>query len=126
MPRNRQRFQVLDGGRLFLHEPAERRVLALEGPGDERREAAGVFLDLAHDFQMVHALLDRLAAAEHHGGGGAHAQRVRRPMHVDPLLRAALQPADAMAHCVVQNLGAAAGNRIEAGIAQPRDRVAQR
>ena len=40
-------------------------------------------------------------------------------------LRAALQAADAMAHCVVENLGAAAGNRIEAGIAQPGDRVAQ-
>ena len=37
-------LQVLDRGRLFLDEPAERGVLALESPRDERREAAGLFL----------------------------------------------------------------------------------
>ncbi len=74
---------------------------------------------------MIHALLEGFAAAEHHGGGGAHAERVRGAMHVDPILRAALQAADAMAHGVVQNFGAAAGDGIEAGIAQARDGVAQ-
>ena len=57
-------------------------------PGDEGREAAGVFLNLAHDLEVIHALLDGLAAAEHHGRGGAHAERVSGAMHVDPILRA--------------------------------------
>ena len=76
---------------------------------------------LAHEVEVVHALLDGLAAAEHHGGGGAHAQLVRGAVHVDPLLGAALQAADAVADVVVENLGAAAGNGIEAGVAQARD-----
>ena len=71
-------LQVLDRGRFFLHEPAERRVLALEGPGNERREPARLVLDVADDVEVVHALLDGLSAAEHHGGGGAHSELMRR------------------------------------------------
>src|SRR5262249_11211080 len=112
-PRNRERLEVLDGGRLLLHEAAERRILALEGPGDESGEAAGLLLQIPHEFEMIHALLDRLAAAEHHRRGRAHAELVRRPMDVDPLLHGALQPADAMPHRVVEDFGAAARNRIE-------------
>src|SRR2546426_3884653 len=58
----------------------------------------------SHDLEMLHAMLDPLAAAEHHGGRGAHAQRMRGAMHVDPLGCRALQPADAVADFVVQNL----------------------
>ncbi len=39
-------LQVLDGGGLFLDEAAERGILALEGPRDEGREAAGLLLRL--------------------------------------------------------------------------------
>ena len=88
MRRDGQRLQVLDGGGLFLDEAAERGVLALEGPGDEGGEAAGVFLQVAHELEVIHALLEGLAAAEHHGGGGAHAELVRGAVHVDPVLRA--------------------------------------
>ena len=72
--RDRQRFQVLDRGRFFFDEAAKRGEFALERPGDEGRESAGVFLNLPHDIEVVHALFDRLAAAEHHGGRGSHAQ----------------------------------------------------
>ena len=51
---------------------------------------------------------------------------VRRAMHRFPFVRFALQPRNAVAHFVVQNFSAAAGNGNEAGIAQARDRVAQR
>ena len=121
----RQRLQVFHRRRFFLHEVAQRGVLALERPGDEGREAAGVFLNLADDFEVVHALLDGLAAAEHHGRRGAHAQRVRGAVDVHPLLRRALQAADALPHVVVEDFGAAAGNGIETRVAQPGDGVAQ-
>ena len=39
-PRNRQRLQIFDTRRLFLDEPPQRRVLALERPWNKRREAA--------------------------------------------------------------------------------------
>ena len=47
----------------------------------------GLLLNLAHDVEVIHALLDGFAAAEHHGRRGAHPQRVRRAVHVDPILR---------------------------------------
>ena len=37
-------------------------MFALKKPGDKRRESARVLLDLANNVEMVHALLNRLAA----------------------------------------------------------------
>src|SRR5579871_6975026 len=62
---------------------------------------------------MVHALLESLAAAKHHGRGGAHPKLVRCAMHVHPLLHVALQPADALPDRIVEDLSSAAGDRIE-------------
>ena len=104
---------------------AERGVLGLEAPGDEGRESAGLFLQAAHDFKVVDALVEGLAHAEHHGGRGAHAELMRGAMHADPVFGAALEARDAMAHLVVENLRAAAGDGIEARIAQAGDGVAQ-
>ena len=50
---------------------------------------------------------------------------VRGAMHAHPVLGVALEARNAMPHFVVENLCAAAGNGIQAGIAQARDRVAQ-
>src|ERR1017187_2092587 len=122
---NRQRLQVLHGGGFLLDEVAERSVFALEGPGDEGRETAGLLLQVANQFQVVHALLDGFAAAEHHGGGGAHAELMRGAMHVHPILGVALKAADAMAHGVIEDFGAAAGDGIEAGIHEALDGVAK-
>ena len=51
---------------------------------------------------------------------------MRGAVHVDPLIGAALQTADAVPDRVIQNLGAAAGDGIETRIAQPGDGVPQR
>ena len=57
----------------------------LEGPRDERREAAGFFLKIVESLEMVHAMLEVLADAEHHGRGGAHAELVRSAVNVEPV-----------------------------------------
>ena len=69
-------------------------------------------------------MLEVLAHAEHHGGGGAHAKLVRGAVHVEPVFGEALQASDPLADFVVENFRAAAGNGIEPGIAQTRDGVA--
>ena len=104
---------------------AQRSVGGLETPGNKCGKTAGLFLNPAHNVEVIHALFDRFAAAEHHGRSGAHAERVRGAVHVDPVLGAAFQPTDAMAYGFVQNFGSAAGNRIETRVAQASDRVAQ-
>src|SRR6476646_1382159 len=124
--REREHFQIFDRSGFLLHKASERSIFALKEPGDERREPASVFLDLAHDIEMIHALLDRFSNAEHHRGGGAHSERMRRAMDVDPILHRALQATDSMANIFIQDFGAPARNRIEARVAQPRNRVAQR
>src|SRR5437016_10837539 len=50
----RQHLQVLDCGRVFLHEISQRSIFALEGPGNEGGEAAGVLLNLADQVKMIH------------------------------------------------------------------------
>jgi len=60
--RDRQVLQILDRRRLFVHEVAERYVLGLEGPRDEGCETACFFLNLAHNLQVIHALLQRFGS----------------------------------------------------------------
>ena len=96
-----------------------------KAPGDECGEAAGLFLQIVEPLEVVDAVFDVLAHAEHHGGGGAHAQLVRGAVHVDPVFGQALQAGDLVADFVIQNFRAAAGNGIESGIAQADDGVAQ-
>ena len=98
--------------------------MRLKAPRDKRRESAGLFLQAAYYFKMIHALFECLAHAKHHRGRSPHAQLVRGAMDADPVFRAALQARDALAHVVVQNLRAAAGDRVEARVAQPGDSVA--
>src|SRR3954449_6013888 len=76
-----QRLQVFDAGGFFLDESAERCVFALERPGDEGREPAGLVLKIPNQIEVVHPLLDRLAAAKHHGCSGAHPQLMRGAMY---------------------------------------------
>jgi hypothetical protein len=73
---------------------------------------------------VVDAVFVILADAEHHGRGGAHADLVRGAVHVDPVAGQAFQAGDFVADFVVENFRAAAGNGIEAGIAQAENRVA--
>src|SRR6185312_9213054 len=124
-PRERQHLQIFDRRGFLLDEIAQRGVLALVGPGDESRKAAGVFLNLANQIEVVHALLDGLAGAEHHGRRGADSQRVAGAVNIHPLLGRAFQAADAATDVIIQNFRAAAGDGIEARIAQARQGIAQ-
>ena len=65
------------------------------------------------------------ADAEHHGGGGAHAEFVGGAMDADPVGGAAFEAGDALADVVVEDFGAAAGDGVEAGVAEAGDGGAQ-
>ena len=124
--RDGERLQVLEAAGL-LHLAVELGVLLLERPGDPGREAAGAVLQVADDLHVLDALRVGLPHAEHHRRRRAHAEAVRGLVHVHPLLGRRLgQRPDALAHRVLEDLGAAAGDRLEAGVAQPRDDVAHR
>ena len=73
--------------------------------------------------EVVDAVLVGLADAEHHGRRRPHAELVRGAMHVEPVVGEALQARDLVAHFVVENFGAAAGDGVESGIAQALDGV---
>ena len=73
---------------------------------------------------MIHAMLEILAAAEHHGGRGAQAERMGGAVHFFPLVGGAFQAGNAGADFVVENFSAAAGNGFQACIAEAGDRVA--
>ena len=121
---DREGLEVFDRGGLFPAAAAEGGVAGLEGPGDEGGEAAGFFLEAADDFEVVDALLEGFADAEHHGGGGAHAELVGGAVDADPVLGAAFEARDALADVVVEDLGTAAGDGLEAGVAETHDGVA--
>src|SRR5271165_261487 len=73
-------------------------------------------LSLTNDWLNVHRTAHKLA--KHHGGRGPHAELVGRAMHIEPVVGQAFQAGDLVAHFVVEDLGAAAGNGIQTGIAQ--------
>ena len=120
-----QHFQVLDRGRFFPAVTAEGCVFGLETSGDEGGEPAGLFLQTADNFKMIDALVVGFTNAEHHGGGGAHAELMRGAMDADPVFSVAFNTSNAMADVVVENFRTSAGDGIEAGIAQTDDGVAQ-
>ena len=124
--RDGERLQVFDRRDFVPAAAAERGVVRLEGPGDEGGEAAGFFLQVVDVLEVIDPVLQLLAAAEHHGGGGAHAELMRGAVDAQPVFGEALQAGDFVAHFVVEDFGAAAGDGVEAGIAQARDGVAQR
>jgi hypothetical protein len=122
--RDGQIFQIFDGGGFVPFAAAERGILRLECPRDERGEAAGFFLQIVDRLQMINAVFVLFADPEHHGRSGSHAELVRGAMDVDPVFGQAFQARNAMADLVVENFGAAAGDGIEAGITQAGDSVA--
>ena len=119
-----QNFEVVDGGGLVPAASAEGGVMRLEAPGDERGESAGFFLEAADDFEVIHALVEGFVDAEHHGGGGTHAELMGGAMDENPVVCAAFEAGDAMADSVVEDFSAAAGDGVEAGVAQADDGVA--
>ena len=117
--RDRERAQVVDAGRLAA---AELGVLRLIAPGDERGEAARLVLQLAQPEQVLEPLLDRLDGAVHHRRRRAQPGAVRVAHHVEPLVGGRLAVAvEQLAHAIDEDLGAAAGNAVEARRDQPLD-----
>src|SRR5258707_890466 len=102
---------------------AQSSVVRLETPRDKRRKSASFFLQIVDPLEVVNAVLVGLAHTEHHGGGGAHAELVRRAMDVQPVFCQTLQPRNLEADFVIQNLRATTGDGIEPGIAQAADGV---
>jgi len=119
-----QDFEVVDGGGFVPVAAAEGGVVGLEAPGDEGGEASGFFLEIVEGLQVVDAVLVVFADAEHHGGGGAHADLVGGAMNVDPVGGEAFEARDFVADFVVENFGAAAGDGIESGVPQAENGVA--
>ena len=118
-------LEIFDGGGFFPSAAAEGGVAGLEAPGDEGGESAGFFLEVADDFEVVDALVEGFADAEHHGGGSAHAELVGGAMDGNPVCGAAFEAGDALADIVVEDFGAAAGDGVESGIAEAGDGGAQ-
>ena len=117
--RDGERAQVVDAGRFGAGELG---VVGLIAPGDERGEAAGLVLQLAQPQQMLEALFVGLDRPVHHRRRRAQAGAMGVAHDVEPfvgrrLAVAVQQPADA----VDEDLGAAAGNAVEAGGDQPLD-----
>src|SRR6185437_9131265 len=98
--------------------------MGLEAPGYEGGEAAGFFLQAAHLLEVVYPLLEGFAYAEHHGGGGSHAELVCGAMHQNPFVGSTFEASDALADIVVENFRTASGNGIEARVAEAHDGVA--
>ncbi len=115
-------FQIIDGGG-FLNFFAERRVVRSENPRNECGEAAGIFLNAANTLEMIDAMAQLFAAAEHHGGGRAQAQFVRGAVHIFPIVAGAFEARDFGADFVIENFGAAAGNRLQSGVHQAANGV---
>ena len=68
-------------------------------------------------------VLEFFADAKHHCGRRSHAELVRGAVHVEPVFGQALQARNAVAHFVVENLRAAAGDGVKPGVAQAHDGV---
>ena len=70
---------------------------------------------------MLDPLLERLDVAVHHRRGGRDPEAVRLAHHAEPLLGVHLLRRDDVAHAVDEDLGAAARDRVEAGVPQARE-----
>src|ERR1051326_2883117 len=91
---NCKRLQIVNRRDLMLDEMPQGRVLPLEEPRDERSETAGFFLQTAYMLQVIDAMLEILAYAEHHGGRGPQTKLMGCTVNSDPFVGAALQPRD--------------------------------
>src|ERR1700752_1353532 len=100
-------------------------VRRLKTPGDESRKSARFFLQVVKSLKMVNAMLELFAHPKHHGGRRSHAEFMGGAVHADPVFGQAFQAGNLVANLVVQNLGATPGDRVEARVAQARDRIVQ-
>ncbi len=116
-PRHRGGAEGVVAGRLGVGL-ADHVVLGVEGQRDEDLEPVGLVLQLAQPAHVVDALVEPLDVAVEHGGVRPDAEPVRGPVDLDPLVGGGLVVADLSAHPRREDLGAAAGDGGEAGVAQ--------
>ena len=82
-------------------------------------------LQLAQAEQVLEPLLDGLDGAVHHRRRRAQPGAMRVAHHVEPFVRGRLAVAvEQLPHPIDQDLGAAAGDAVEAGRDQPIDHLA--
>jgi hypothetical protein len=117
-----ERFQIIDSGS-FLNFFSEWRVVGRENPRNESGEAAGVFLNAANALEVIDAVAQLFAAAEHHGGSSTQAELVRGAMHIFPIIAGAFEARDLGADFIIKNFCAAAGDRLQAGVHQSANGV---
>jgi hypothetical protein len=99
------------------------RPLRLQGPADERGEAAGPALDFTHPEHVLDPVRVGLAHAVHHADGGPESLTMRFLLHTQPLVRLRLLRSDTLADLVDQDLAAAAGNAVQPRRPQFADNV---
>ena len=107
-----------------LRDVLQRRIVGMERQRNEGHEAVGLVLQRAQAYQVIDAVLVVLDVAVEHGAVGVQAQLVRGARGLEPLVAVDLVIADDAAHALVEDLGAAAGQRIHAGVAQALQRFA--
>ena len=94
---------------------AEFGIARLVGPGDKGGKSSGLILDIPEPDQMLDDLLVCLQAAEHHGRGRGHAEFLGGSHDLCPLPPPDLVRTHFFSDPVNEDLGAPAGNRIQAG-----------
>ena len=104
----------------------ERRVVRVERQRDVGHEAVRLVLQLAQPHQVIDAVFVVLDVAVEHRAVRAQPQLVRDARGLDPLVAVDLVVADDAADALVEDLRAAAGQRIHAGVAQAFQRLANR
>ena len=87
---------------------------------------AGLVLQVADAAQVLDAFGRRVERAEHHRRGRRHAEAVGDAHDLEPRVGGYLVRADRAAHAVDEHLGAAAGQRVEAGGAEAAQRLVDR
>ena len=93
-------------------------VLRLIGQRDEADEPVRLILQGAQLAQVIHAVGERFDMAEEHRAGAAAAQAMPGAMDVEVFLGGFLAPGDGGADFLAEDLRAAAGEGIEAGVLQ--------
>ena len=87
------------------------------------RKPLQLVLELADLPHVLDPLLERLDVAVHHRRRRRHAEPMGLTHDVEPLLGLRLLRRDDRPDAVDEDLGAAAGNGVEAGVAKPRQRL---
>src|SRR5688500_9638843 len=82
------------------------------------RRREGLPLQLAEGYHVIEALRESLHVPVEHRRVGIDAQSMSRAVNLEPLVGPDLSLEDLVVNAVVENLGAAAGQRAQAGVAE--------